>query len=476
MAQDAIGKSGAPAAGAQAPSSSSPTGKRRMTYTEFLDVSPMSKFLWLVFWGVALAQILDGIDFMSTSFALPLVLKEFKITAAQAGAIGSFTNVGLLFGALIFSPLSDRYGRKTIFQWVLFTYAFGTFLSAIAPNYQFLLFARFIAGLGIGAEFPVAFALLAEYSPKRLRHILVAFGPAFYSFGWFVCAILSTWVIPRFGWRAIYWLGVSPALMIIYIRRYMPESVRFLLQRGRIKEAGEITRKLADAAGFTDVELVPPEMTAPQHGPGFLSQLSSLRAFALTVVVVGCYFWSFHIQNVGFGTWLPSIFIRQGFTVIKSFKFTMIVLTVTPIGQLGTMWLQDRMPRKWALLLLSGLATLCFFAFGLSFEMKYPIGVVIAFNVGYQFFSAGVPVILYTLGAELFPTRVRSLGMGLVTAFGRVGAIVGPYVIGLFLTFGTAIHQIIYYFVVPLFLTAIVAMFYLRVDTRQKTLEQVTGE
>ena len=196
------------------------------------------------------AQVLDGFDFQSTSFALPLIIQEFKITPTQAGAIGSFTNIGLLVGALIFAPLSDRFGRKPIFQWALFTYAFGTFLSAIAPNYQFLLGARFTAGLGIAAEFPVAFALLAEYSPKRLRHIFVGSGAIGYSVGWFVCAVVATAIVPTFGWRALFWIGVAPAVMIIYVRRYIPESVRFLLQQGRLQEAGEITQRLADQAGI----------------------------------------------------------------------------------------------------------------------------------------------------------------------------------------------------------------------------------
>src|SRR3974390_2147354 len=115
--------------------------KRKMSYTEFLDTSPMSKFLWFILLGCIIAQILDGFDFEATSFALPLLIREFDITPTQAGAIGSVTNIGLLLGALIFGPISDRFGRRPLFQWALFTYAFGTFLSAIAPSYTLLLAA-----------------------------------------------------------------------------------------------------------------------------------------------------------------------------------------------------------------------------------------------------------------------------------------------------------------------------------------------
>jgi len=446
-----------------------------MTYTEFLDAAPMSRFLWVVLLGCVVAQVLDGFDFEATSFALPLIVQEFQITPTQAGAIGSFTNVGLLLGALIFAPLSDRFGRKPIFQWALFTYAFGTFLSAIASNYQFLLAARFIAGLGIAAEFPVAFALLAEYSPKRLRHIFVGSGAIGYSVGWFVCAVVATAIVPAFGWRAIYWVGVAPAFMIVFVRLYIPESVRFLLQQGRMQEAGEITRKLADQAGFSNVELVPPETIKAEAKPSLIAQFSALRLFVATIVVLGIFQLANNIQVVGFGTWLPSIFVKQGFTLTRSFAFTMIVLAVTPIGQLFGMWLQDQMPRKWAMLILAGVSALCFFGFGLSFEYKYPISVIVACDVGYQFFSGGVVPIVYTLSVELFPTKIRSLANGLIVACARIGSITGPLVLGFFLTLGTEIHQIIYYFALPLVLAAIVVVVFLKIDARQKTLEQVTG-
>ena len=446
------------------------------TYTEFLDNSPMTKFLWLLVSGVALAQILDGIDFQSTSFALPLIIQEFQLTPTEAGAIGSFTNIGLLIGALVFSALSDRYGRKAVFQWVLFTYAFGTFLSAIAWNYSSLLAARVIAGFGIGAEFPVAFALLAEYSPKRLRHILVPVGPISYAVGWFCCALLSTWIIPAFGWRAIYWLGVSPALLIIYVRRLLPESVRFLLARGRVQEAGEIVKDLARRAGKSDVDLVPPVAVGREEKRDAGIQLRSLRLVFGSLIAVGFFYFANNIQNVGFSTWLPSIFVQQGFTLIRSFKFTAIILAVTPLGQIFAMWLQEKMPRKWAMLLLAAFSSAFFLAFGISFELKMPIAITVAANVGYQFFSQGIIVILYTLGSELFPTPVRSIGMGLVTATGRIGSILGPFVVGVFLTFGTAIHQIIYWFAMPLLLAAILAIILIRVDPRQKALEQIKEE
>ncbi|MDR5825951.1 MFS transporter, partial [Caballeronia sp. LZ043] len=451
---------------------------KRMSYTDFLDHCPMNGFLWLLLLGCIVAQVLDGFDFQSTSFALPLIMRDFHISPTQAGAIGSVTNIGLLLGALLFAPLADRMGRRPIFQWALFAYAFGTFLSAISPNYEVLLVSRFIAGLGIAAEFPVAFSLLAEYSPRRLRHIFIGSGAIGYSFGWFVCAVAATLIVPHFGWRALFWVGVSPALMIIYVRRFMPESVRFLLQQGRVEEAGFIVRRLADRAGYGSLELTPPAACATVKDaprPKIREQFSVLRLSALAIAVLGLFQLANNIQVVGFGTWLPSIFLRQGFTLTKSFTFTMIVLATTPLGQIFGMWLQDRMPRKWAMLVLSALSAMCFFGFGLSFEYRYPVAIIVACNVGYQFFSGGVVPIFYTLSSELFPTRVRSLATGLVVACARLGSITGPFVLGWLLTLGTMIHQIIYWFTMPLVVAAVILVVTVKVDSRQKTLEEASG-
>lgn len=450
--------------------------KQTMTYTEFLDKSPMTRFLWLLVIGVAVAQTLDGLDYQSTSYALPQIIQEFKINQAQAGLIASTTNIGLLIGALLFSFLSDRFGRRPVFMSVLGTYAFGTFLSAIAPSYEFLLVARFIAGLGIGAEFPVAFALLAEYAPTRLRHIFIPMGPFFYGVGWVLAGVLSIALIPPFGWRAIYWIGITPALVILYVRQYLPESVRYLLLRGRVEEAGRITRELADRAGFRDVELVPPAQAQAEEQLTTRQRAAILRTTLAGMIALGLLYFCYFIQSFGVNSWLPTIFVQQGFTLVRSFTYTLIIQSVTPFAQFIGSWLQERMDRKYALLLMTVLGAVFFIVFGISFELKLAIAITIAAQFLQGLLGGGVIAVLYTLGTELFPTSVRSIGMGIVTAFGRIGAIVGPYALGLFLTFGTAISQIIYFFTIPLLVAAIIALFLIRVDPRQKALERIVAE
>ncbi|AJZ56503.1 sugar (and other) transporter family protein [Paraburkholderia fungorum] len=445
----------------------------RMNYIEFIDESPMNPMLWVLLIGCMVAQILDGFENQTISFALPLLSKEFAIDHLQAGVIGSVTNLGLFFGALLVAPWADKIGRKPILQWAIFFYAFGTMLAALAPTYNTLLCARFIAGLGMAAEFPAAFALLSEMAPRRLRHIFVGCGSIAYASGWTVCAIVATLVIPASGWRALLWVGVLPALMIFFVRRYIPESVRFLLSQGRTEEAGQIVRRLADISGYRDIELVAPPATAKAERITWRRQFSLLRLSAVTIAVFALFQLANNVQVTGVGHWLPSIFVKQGFTLTKSFRFTMIVLVATPIGQVLGMWLQDRMPRKWAILLFSALSAVCFVGFGLSFEYKAPVPVILGFNIGYSFFSGAVMPVFFTMSNELYDTRIRALSAALILAGARCGSITGPLVLGWLLMLGTEIHQIIYYFSMPLLAAAIILLFVIRGDSRQKSLDDV---
>ncbi len=446
--------------------------KTRMTYIEFLDQSPMTGFLWKLLIGLCLAQLLDGLNFQATSFALPGIIKQFNLDPAQAGLIPSITNIGLAIGAIFFSALCDEIGRRLVFQWVLVTYAFGTCLSAIAPNYHTLLVGQFIAGLGIGAQFPIVMAILAEYSPVKLRHIFVPIGPIFYGIGWIVVGFLAIWLIPIFGWRVIYLVGIPPAAITIFVRYFLPESIRFLLARGQVEEAGTIANDLALRAGMTNVELVPPVMPENPAKMSLGQQLGYLRIAWVPMTILSFFYFCYFIQTFGMNAWLPTLFMRHGFTLTKSFNYSMMIYAATPVALVIAIWFQDRVNRKWALFIMTMGSMAFFILFGMSFERHWPVPILVGSQVLQTLFS-GLVGILYTLSSELFPTRVRTLGMGIVNGVGRLGAVLGPFVLGLFLKFSTSISDIIYMFAVPPIIGAIVVVLAIKVDPRGKTLEQI---
>jgi putative MFS transporter len=444
-----------------------------MNYIEFLDNSPVNKQLWLILIGVLMANLLDGMSVMMTSFAMPGIIREFKINSALAGGIFSAATLGLALGALFLPLLSDRIGRKPVFQWMILLFAFGSFLSAIATSYNAMILARFIAGVGLGAEIPIGIAAVVEYSPVRLRHIFLPLITVASSVGFIVAALLSIWLIPAFGWRSIFWVGVAPALVAIYVGKFMPESIRFLLARGQTEKAGEIAHAIARSAGLANIELVPPVMTANQPKPTFMRQVSLLRPMWIaTVLLTACFFCSV-LQTFGVNSWLPTIFIRQGFKLTSSFNYTLLIFIVTPLSHMIAMWLMSKMSRRSALFVMATVGTVCFFLFGLSFEYRWPVYVLVGSQVVQTLFGPGVMAVLYTFSAEVFPTSVRGVGLGLITGLGRFGAVVGPFLLGLSLQWGAKVSEVMYLFAAPLFAAALLVVIFLTVDTRRMALDNV---
>jgi putative MFS transporter len=447
--------------------------KRQQTYTEFLDNSPMHKTLWFLLLGLVMATALDGMDLMSASFAMPGIIREFKLNPALAGGILSSANVGLAIGAILIPIAADRIGRKPIFQWVLLTFAFGSLLSALAPNYQTLMGARFITGLGLGAENPVCLAMITEYAPRRLRHLLLPAPSLAFGVGFLLAALVSIWLIPAYGWRAVFYAGVVPALLITYVRQYMPESVRFLLSKGRVEEAGAIARKMAERAGVADVELVPPPTAAGEARPGLFQQLAMLKPVWFPTLLLVIFLFCSFIQTFGVTAWLPALFVKQGFTLTRSFGYMLMIMAMAPFSHLIGMWLMARMKRQAAALLMTVISSTFFVLFGLSFAYRWPITVLVGAQVLQALFSQGVVSVVFTFSAEIFPTPVRGVGVGLVGGVGRFGAACGPLVVGVALHWGAQLSHIVYLLAVPLFVIAVVTYCVLKVDPRGRALEEI---
>jgi putative MFS transporter len=457
-------------------SSRAPVEKVQITYTELIDQAPMTGTTWLLVIAAVAAQVLDGFDFQVMSFALPGIIREFKLNPALAGTIISATTFGLAFGSVLFPLLADRIGRKPVFQWVLLTYAFGSFLSAVAPSYQWMLVARFITGFGLGAEVPIVLALIAEYAPLKVRHILLPLVPLGFAAGWPIAALFSIWTIPAFGWRFVFWAGIIPALLVIFVRRYTPESLRFMLSRGRIEEAEKVGYKIAKSAGRENVELVLPPLKQEQARMSFGQQLKLLRPFwVATVVLLACNFCSF-IQTYGINAWLPTIFVRQGFKLTTSFRYTLMIFCVAPFCHLVAAWLMGKVPRKWAFFILVFNATVFNVLFGMSFQYKWPIAVLVGSQLLALLLGGGNVGVLFTFTAEIYPTSVRSIGAGIVTGLARFGAVLGPLVVGFGLYWGLSVANIMYLFVAPLFIISVITLLVIKVDTGRRNLEEIVED
>jgi MFS transporter, putative metabolite:H+ symporter len=220
-------------------------------------------FFVLAFFGI----MFDAADFALFGAALPPIAREFGLSPAQAGLLATVGLVGAFLGALFWGTLSDYIGRRTSFRATVGLFALFTGLVATSWNVLSLSIFRFLSNFGLGGEVPMTLTLASEFSPGRIRGRMAGNIMAAFPVGLVVAAALSLAIIPNFGWRALFVVGIVPAVLLFFVRRYMPESVRYLLSKGRVQEAeatvDEIERQ---AFGRTAADVKPIPDVKPEVG------------------------------------------------------------------------------------------------------------------------------------------------------------------------------------------------------------------
>ena len=204
---------------------------------ERLEKLPVGSFHYKLLMVTGLGWLFDSMDTGLIAFVLPVLAKEWGLTTAQMGWIGSIGLIGMALGAIISGTVADKIGRKKVFSITVLLYSLATGACALAWSYESLLVFRFLVGFGLGGELPVAATLMSEYAPSHLRGRFIVLLESFWGVGWLVAACISYLIIPKFGWQIAFVLGTLPALYVFLIRLHMPESIRYLLSKDRIEEA-----------------------------------------------------------------------------------------------------------------------------------------------------------------------------------------------------------------------------------------------
>ena len=194
-----------------------------------LENLPLGRFQYKLLVVTGLGWLFDAMDTGLIAFVLPVLAREWSLTPAQVGWIGSIGLIGMALGAVLAGTIADCIGRKQVFTITVLLYSISTGLCAVAWNYESLLVFRFLVGFGLGGELPVAATLMSEYAPARLRGRFIVLLESFWGLGWLVAACIAYLLIPVFGWQAAFFIGALPALYVFLLRLHMPESIRYLL-------------------------------------------------------------------------------------------------------------------------------------------------------------------------------------------------------------------------------------------------------
>ncbi|KHM49374.1 MAG: MFS transporter [Anaerovibrio sp.] len=437
-----------------------------------LERMPVGSFHYKLLLVTGLGWLFDSMDTGLIAFVLPVLAKEWGLSPEQMGWIGSIGLIGMALGAVISGTLADRIGRKKVFTITVLMYALATGMCALAWSYESLLFFRFLVGFGLGGELPVAATLMSEYAPTKLRGRFIVLLESFWGIGWLVAACISYLIIPQFGWKIAFVIGTLPALYVFLIRLHMPESVRYLISKNKIEEAKEIIldleKKLHVISKPFEKSLTAAEMgSTNEKTPGPLSLFNS--SYMKRTIMLWLAWFGIVYSYYGIFMWLPSIVFQQGFAVVKTFEYVLIMTIAQLPGYYCAAWLVDVIGRKYTLsifLLMSGVASY-FFGNAASPET------LLLWGATMSFFNLGAWGVIYTYTPELYPTSIRALGSGWAAGFGRIGGMIAPALVGIMLANQLGIGNVFLMFAGVLIVVSLVVLT-MGVETRQRQLEDIS--
>ncbi len=399
---------------------------------ERLDRLPFTREHGRLVFGSGLGWALDAMDVGLISFVMTALAAQWALSATELSWIGSIGFAGMALGATLGGLLADRFGRRQVFALTLLIFGVATGAAALSWSVGSLLVFRFLIGLGLGAELPVASTLVSEFAPARVRGRMVVLLEAFWAVGWTLAALIGYFVVPRSddGWRWALALGALPALYAVYVRRGLPESVRFLELRGRTAEAEATVRRFEASAG---VEPAPSPITAPAVAPPPIATPATApvstgpralwapgtrgRTAALWTVWFGINF-----SYYGAFIWLPTLLFADGFSLVKSFQYTLIITLAQLPGYAVAAVLIEKWGRR---------PTLATFLTGSALGAMLFAGAdgdtaILVTGMVLSFFNLGAWGALYAVTPEIYPTALRATGAGAAAGFGRLASIAAP--------------------------------------------------
>ena len=421
-----------------------PAPQETRTRTQRLDALPFTREHRRLLLGSGGGWALDALDVGLVSFVIAQLTATGFATEGEAKWIASAGFMGMAVGASLGGLLADRIGRRQVFAATLLLYGLATGASALAGTVAVLIALRVVVGLGLGAELPVASTLVSEFAPPRIRGRVVVALEAFWAVGWTGSALVGYFVVPTSdeGWRWALAIGALPALYAVVVRWGLPESVRFLESRGRAGQAEAVVARFersagvepvpvheaasgaAEARGTAPVALAAPEDTAvPADGAGrsrvadLWSPVLRRRTGALWLV-----WFTVNFAYYGAFVWLPTLLVAEGFSLVRSFEYTLWITLAQLPGYAVAAVLVERWGRRSTLaaFLTGSAAAAALFAVADSGPALVATGMLLSFS------NLGAWGALYAVTPELYPTRLRATGAGWAAGFGRIASVLAP--------------------------------------------------
>lgn len=443
--------------------------KQTKNVTQWFDDLKLNRFHVLLVLLVAITLIFDGYDSQIIAYIMPHLVKEWNLNPIVAGSVASYGFFGLMVGASGFGMISDRIGRKKSLMLAVAIFSTFSGISYFAPDFKTFVTLRFLAGIGMGGAMPIAITLISEFAPAKIRAKAVTTMFGGFTLGWAVAGLMAMLIIPTNGWRPLLLIGLIPIAIIPLIALYLPESVRFLVSKKRYDEAIREIHKIEKLACLEptswSAENLFQEETKQTNGIQILFSPSLKR---MTILIWITYFFNLLVVY-GLSSWLPSLLVKNGFSMVKSYSFGIVQAVGATVGGFILGWVMDKFGRKAGLSLFYILGGISLWVFGFATSNT----TLLIAGAATGIFIIGTQIAQHVIAGEIYPTHARSTGIGYALTIGRLGSIVGPLMGGYIQQMGQfSFGQYFVIFSIPAFLCGILVLFY-KVNVKGDALETV---
>jgi putative MFS transporter len=421
---------------------------------------------------IGLATFFDGFDVIAIAATLPILIQKWGLTPWQIGFLIASGSIGQLLGAFVFPWYAERNGRVRAIALSSGIIGVTSIACGFAPTFAAFVALRIIQGLGLGGELPVAATYINEISRAHGRGRFVLLYEIVFPVGLLASNALGAWIVPRFGWQAMYFIGGMPLILFFVLRKLVPESPRWLAERERMADADaavlvfERSSKgpLAPVEHSSEFEAManrhPKRRIGDLFGPAYLK-----RTLAVAMLWVTCGF----IQY-GLSTWLPTIYRTVYHAPLQlALNLAVAASVLGVIGSLTCALLVDKVGRKPIINLSFVLCALSLLLAGVFHDSSvYVVATCCAFSLG--FLACGF-ITAYVYTPELYPTSIRAFGCGVGGAWLKVAAIFAPAIVSKTMIGGNL--DVAFYILAAVPFLAAIAVHFLGIETKGKVLEQL---
>lgn len=414
----------------------------RVNVSEIISNSKFNRFHFTLIAWCFFIILFDGYDLVVYGTVVSELMDEWGIDSVKAGLISSYGLFGMMFGAILLGILADRLGRKNVIAIAVILFSLFTFLCGFAKDTTTFSIFRFIAGVGLGGIMPNVIALLTDYSPKKIRSMVVSIVLCGYSVGGMMAPIFGIIVMPSFGWEFIFYFAGIPLLLLPIIYKQLPESAVYLAKKNRKDQLFKILKKVDPTFIYNEND----EILQVSSGESKVPVIDLFKEKrGMSTIMFWIAFFSCLLMVYGLNTWLPKLMIEAGYGLNSSLGFLVTLQGGAIIGTILIARLCDKYGSKKMLVPMYASGAIALTLLGLGGNTIYIYFLVAVAGAA----TIGAQNIVQAYVSQYYPPFIRSTALGMSSGIGRLGGMMGPVLGGFLLSVALPIELNFLAFAIP---------------------------